>query len=900
MSNIKLEYIDETLISGSTDRLRSTLNKSWEFVEGDSGDVYEFDGSADEEDNIYISKIESNLNLAGSNTGSAIINSYTFPIRIYGDGDEIDSTETWKAFLYGGTAVSKTFQGIYSTDIYSDNHISLEAPYTNIERLIMNSIDGSDYESIVAQPSYNYFLPAYQSYTDSLNQRALANIYDFISIASAESAGLTDQININVHNYITKEGEFAAYMGIGEDATVADLLTATEMSPSDALPPEESLYYGVDIDGDGTSDTFYDRNKNLRNYLSGAFVALNVSSSTSIAVRNRCKNFIFDTEGVDTFLKPSSDIISLRDLFPCYVNIEIPTTHTVDTSKFPDTNIFRSLISDNDCEQILLAQLAVDFNSEEGQQSRSLSYRINKTFSSGSLDNNTISEASITRADNFRYRSLLGMATRAANSNLTTDSKNTDYHFVGGDTLIRKAALSNLLSHRFIKSIRITKLVNDLTTYINDTAPFDIEGSDDSKALQNIHDFAQDTKYYETIAYRIEKVNLAGLLISNYWIYNVDGLESITLTDTQVKYNDEYTYRIYAYKIVHGINYSYSDIAAAEAISVDDDTGIITVQFNDSAGNSTSQLFVDADDNEFLDENEFATNSQTTVDESTDGATRYMADLNVNYEPTIKILEVPLISKTIRVLDHPSTTIDVIPYYKLDDSNTIGFKLIKEAFATREMPQAFNTAENNYINDYKTSYDLLPTDTVSDNAKAPVNYVEAYRLEEKPSAYISFSAKLLKKYNLGIANESSTLAATRCEDRILTNQKYYYVFRSVTRLQHPGQFSEIYECELINDGGYKYAKFETLFESDLAPSKITTTSKSFKKLIQLIPNSSHMKLVTDDVDYTQPAATQLENLQIGDSDLIDPIWGKTFKIRLTSKKTGKKIDLNITYNLESG
>ena len=141
MSNIKLEYIDETLISGSTDRLRSTLNKSWEFVEGDSGDVYEFDGSADEEDNIYISKIESNLNLAGSNTGSAIINSYTFPIRIYGDGDEIDSTETWKAFLYGGTAVSKTFQGIYSTDIYSDNHISLEAPYTNIERLIMNSIE---------------------------------------------------------------------------------------------------------------------------------------------------------------------------------------------------------------------------------------------------------------------------------------------------------------------------------------------------------------------------------------------------------------------------------------------------------------------------------------------------------------------------------------------------------------------------------------------------------------------------------------------------------------------------------------------------------------------------------------------------------------------------------------
>ena len=61
-----------------------------------------------------------------------------------------------------------------------------------------------------------------------------------------------------------------------------------------------------------------------------------------------------------------------------------------------------------------------------------------------------------------------------------------------------------------------------------------------------------------------------------------------------------------------------------------------------------------------------------------------------------------------------------------------------------------------------------------------------------------------------------------------------------------------------------------------------------------------MRLVTDDADFTENSYTQLENVNIGDTELEDPIWGKRFKIRLTSKKTGKKIDLNITYNLESG
>jgi len=74
-------------------------------------------------------------------------------------------------------------------------------------------------------------------------------------------------------------------------------------------------------------------------------------------------------------------------------------------------------------------------------------------------------------------------------------------------------------------------------------------------------------------------------------------------------------------------------------------------------------------------------------------------------------------------------------------------------------------------------------------------------------------------------------------------------------------------------------------------------SKTFKKLVQLRPNYSQIELNTTEIDYTQDAGSQLENLSVGSKE--DLIWGKTFKIRLTSNKTGKKIDLNITYDLMS-
>ena len=57
---------------------------------------------------------------------------------------------------------------------------------------------------------------------------------------------------------------------------------------------------------------------------------------------------------------------------------------------------------------------------------------------------------------------------------------------------------------------------------------------------------------------------------------------------------------------------------------------------------------------------------------------------------------------------------------------------------------------------------------------------------------------------------------------------------------------------------------------------------------------SQVMVDSSQVNFQDTAKNQYENIKVGVAE--DLVWGKTFKIRLTSKKTGKKIDLNITYS----
>jgi hypothetical protein len=190
---------------------------------------------------------------------------------------------------------------------------------------------------------------------------------------------------------------------------------------------------------------------------------------------------------------------------------------------------------------------------------------------------------------------------------------------------------------------------------------------------------------------------------------------------------------------------------------------------------------------------------------------------------------------------------------------------------------------------------------------AQQRYIEVYRTDKKPTSFADFEGKLVDTIDLKIEDSYYTFPDSIHIAKIPTNKKFYYVFRYATENLAPGHMSQILECELIDDGDYIYSKFNVLFDELSEEITLTEPTKTLKKIFQLEPNISQISLDTSEVDFSKTSRDQINMLKIGSPD-IDLIWDKKFKIRLTSKKTGKQIDLNVKYeykdedriNIESG
>lgn len=278
----------------------------------------------------------------------------------------------------------------------------------------------------------------------------------------------------------------------------------------------------------------------------------------------------------------------------------------------------------------------------------------------------------------------------------------------------------------------------------------------------------------------------------------------------------------------------------------------------------------------------------------------YLTDFNITIEPSLKIIEIPIDEKRMRIVDHPPNDFVVTPHHLLDQSNRLAFYCKYDTFSMNSVtyPPTLTQQDQDNKNAYLEGHDFLETSEQTQESASPARFLQVYRTNTKPSSYSDFSQSLRNTIDLRQSNGDIPTDHLFME-RVKENTKYYYTFRSLNENGISGQFSSIFEAELINDGGYIYSNFVQYTEDDLREPPPKEPLYGFKKLFNIVPNIQHLQLDTSAISFNSSSVSQMSQISLG-ADAEDDLWDQTkyYKLRLTSKKTGKKIDINIGFKKE--
>lgn len=262
--------------------------------------------------------------------------------------------------------------------------------------------------------------------------------------------------------------------------------------------------------------------------------------------------------------------------------------------------------------------------------------------------------------------------------------------------------------------------------------------------------------------------------------------------------------------------------------------------------------------------------------------------------PTLKVVELPYYEENTIILDSPPMRpqVDFVAYR--DFNNRVLINLNQNSGVVLEDPINIEEEDAGDFGEIRRQQKCEERNDsrirfASDDY--PTEF-EVYRIEKKPVKYSDFKggirAHVKTDFDLDSLQKATSASLI---DEVKPNTKYYYMVRCIDVHGKKSNPSSIYEIEIIDNDGFIYHSFKAI---ELEPPKQTMPEKGFKKQIKISPTLSQLlineqKSLLDNVD----TANGITNVILGVRE--ESLWGETFKFRITSKHTGKKIDVNIKF-----
>jgi hypothetical protein len=342
-----------------------------------------------------------------------------------------------------------------------------------------------------------------------------------------------------------------------------------------------------------------------------------------------------------------------------------------------------------------------------------------------------------------------------------------------------------------------------------------------------------------------------------------------------------------------------SNIPAPGAESV-----LVEIEDTDSTTRKLEIATSKADDKEVFglsDKNKFNTKYANRLfvlakkREKVDDEKYFRATMEVRVRPSVKIVELPFFEIDGAVIDDPPVPphVDIVPYRGINNQLLINLNTNVGRYDMH--PVILSESDRKIVNEIRRAKRLPPDSKITYSTDDPISAFEIYRMSAPPQKIEDFSGNLRTVLDTDIdAATAQKASSASIKDSLSPNIDYYYTFRAIDIHGKKSNPTEVYRVKVIDNDGAVYTIVELYEMKKIKPQKPT---KKGKKLLNIVPrftqaliNESKSKMG----DGT--SAFNVKNVVLGQED--EPLFGEKFKVRLTSTKTGKKIDINIDFNVE--
>lgn len=368
--------------------------------------------------------------------------------------------------------------------------------------------------------------------------------------------------------------------------------------------------------------------------------------------------------------------------------------------------------------------------------------------------------------------------------------------------------------------------------------------------------------HIETLMYVVKKYRgQENTPVQTYFISNrFDGTNApLTYYDSQIKSNQVYRYEIEKMILVFGNEYTYTSTSPAQIFNPPPHLGL--------------------------------------------GLSQHLSkDIELHNTADVKVLLVPHVIGDISVItvDSPPVTPDVSFYPLRGSNNTVKILLNASTGVTEQTPIAILESDKQYyVDEYlaqtgqQITFEELRAipNALTFRSDDPVDAYQLFRIDTKPTSYGDFeNGMILINPRFGIPGDLL--------DDIIPNRTYYYCARAVDIRGNISNPTHIFEIEMVDNGGQIFLRQDIfMFEQ---PQE--TFSKSGRRFIYIEPSTQQVvfeQSVDENGDLDPNIGIANVNVAPNDTilggDLEDKVWNNSYKIRVTSTKTGRKLDLNVTF-----